>query len=309
MGNRSSLLIYLSVITAVILWGISFAWSNSLLINGLPALTLIFLRMSLAALILTTISLILKKLKKISLKDLPTFILLSFLEPFLYFIGETFGLQYINSVTISSVIISTIPVFAMIAGILFLRENISPMNIFGILITIPGALLVVFEKGGFDVSHSIGILFLILAVFSAVGYSVIVKKLADRYNSYTIVTYQHLLAAFYFLPLFLIFEGKTFTFIKISSSEIILPLTALALLCSSLAFILFINSIRYLGVAKSNIFTALVPAISAAASYFLGNEGMTYTKFAGVLIVIIGVIIAQKKQRISSSLKVESSPS
>ena len=302
MVNRSSLLIYLSVITAVILWGISFVWSNSLLVNGLPAFTLIFLRMSLAALILTTISLILKKLKKISLKDLPTFILLSFLEPFLYFIGETFGLQYVSSVTISSVIISTIPVFAMIAGILFLRENISPVNIFGILITIPGALLVVFEKGGFDISHSIGILFLILAVFSAVGYSVIVKKLADRYNSYTIVTYQHLLAAIYFLPLFLIFEGKTFSFIKISSSEIILPLTALALLCSSLAFILFINSIRYLGVAKSNIFTALVPAISAAASFFFGNEEMTYTK-------LTGVIIAQKKQRISSSLKVESSPS
>jgi len=309
MVNRSSLLIYLSVITAVILWGISFVWSNSLLVNGLPAFTLIFLRMSLAALILTTISLILKKLKKISLKDLPTFILLSFLEPFLYFIGETFGLQYVSSVTISSVIISTIPVFAMIAGILFLRENISPVNIFGILITIPGALLVVFEKGGFDISHSIGILFLILAVFSAVGYSVIVKKLADRYNSYTIVTYQHLLAAIYFLPLFLIFEGKTFSFIKISSSEIILPLTALALLCSSLAFILFINSIRYLGVAKSNIFTALVPAISAAASFFFGNEEMTYTKLTGVVIVITGVIIAQKKQRISSSLKVESSPS
>jgi len=303
------LLIYFSVLTAVILWGISFVWSNSILVNGLPALTLIFFRMSLAAFILTTTSLILKKLKKISLKDVPTFILLSFLEPFLYFIGETFGLQYVNSVTISSVIISTIPVFAMIAGILFLRENISPINIFGIFITIPGALLVVFEKGEFDISHSLGILFLILAVFSAVGYSVIVKKLADRYNSYTIVTYQHLLAAIYFLPLFLIFEGSTFSFSKITSSEIILPLAALALLCSSLAFILFINSIRYLGVAKSNIFTALVPAISAAASCFMGKEEMSYTKLAGVLIVITGVIIAQKKQKINSSLKAESFPS
>ncbi|MCK9304553.1 MAG: DMT family transporter [Bacteroidales bacterium] len=300
MGNRSSLLIYISVSVAVTLWGLSFIWTNFLLVNNIPVFTLIFLRLALAGIILLIISLSLRKLQRISGGDWPAFLLLVLMEPFLYFIGETFGLQIVNSATIGAVIISTIPIFATIAGILFYKEYISTLNIFGVFLTIPGVLLVVFEKGNLDFSHYMGILVLFLAVFSAVAYSVIVKKLAGKYNSYTIVTYQHSLGALFFLPLFLIFNYKTFSISDITL-RIFVPLFGLALLCSSLAFILFINSVRFLGVAKSSIFTALVPAVSASAAYLLGSEDMSFRKMAGVIIVIAGVIIAQRKKRVSSS--------
>jgi len=307
MINKSSVYIYISVSIAVILWGFSFVWTNILLLKGLPVLTLILLRMCLAALILLSVSLTFKKLEKVSLKDWPKFLLLVLMEPFVYFIGETYGLQIVNSATIGSVIISTIPIFALAAGILFFKENISVLNIFGMSITIPGILLVVFEKGEMNFSHTLGILLLFMAVFSAVGYSVIVKKLANKYNSYTIVTYQHLLGFFYFLPLFFIFDSSSFSFKEFATPEIFLLLFALAASCSCLAFVLYINSIKVLGVAKSSIFTALIPAVSAAGAYMLGQEGMNIRKLSGIVIVVAGVIIAQRKKRASSSLKAESS--
>jgi len=296
MKNSPSFLIYLSVSTAVILWGFSFIWTNSLLQQNFPVFSLVFFRMSFASIILLTISIAAKKLERVAKKDWGWFLFLVFLEPFIYFIGETFGLKIVNSPTLSSIIISTIPIFALIAGKIFYNEKITGFNIFGISITIPGILMIVFEKGGIDFSHSLGILLLLVAVLAAVGFSVVVKQLALKYNSYTIVTYQHLLGAIFFLPFFLYHESNAFSFNSLINADILKPLLFLAALCSSLAFILFINSIKALGIARSNIFTTLVPVISAFGAFMLGQEGMSIRKIVGIVIVVVGVIIAQRQK-------------
>lgn len=296
MKNSPSFLIYLSVSTAVILWGFSFIWTNSLLQQNFPVFSLVFFRMSFASIILLTISIAAKKLERVAKKDWGWFLFLVFLEPFIYFIGETFGLKIVNSPTLSSIIISTIPIFALIAGKIFYNEKITGFNIFGISITIPGILMIVFEKGGIDFSHSLGILLLLVAVLAAVGFSVVVKQLVLKYNSYTIVTYQHLLGAIFFLPFFLYHESNAFSFNSLINADILKPLLFLAALCSSLAFILFINSIKALGIARSNIFTTLVPVISAFGAFMLGQEGMSIRKIVGIVIVVVGVIIAQRQK-------------
>ena len=214
VNNRA--VVYISVITAVILWGFSFIWTNSLLLQNFPVYSLVFFRMTFAAIIISAVSFIAGKVEKIAKKDIKWFLLLVFLEPFIYFIGETFGLKIVNSPTLGSIIISTIPIFALIAGMTFFKERVTPVNVFGILITLPGILLVVFEKGEIDISHYTGIVLLFVAVFAAVGYSMVVKKLAGSYNSYTIVTYQHILGALYFLPMFLIYDYKDFNFSSIT---------------------------------------------------------------------------------------------
>ena len=189
MKNRESAIKFIPIIIATILWGFSFIWTNQLLQNQIPVFTIIFIRLSLAAIILSTVSIFLKQLQKIERKDILWFLLLVFCEPFMYFIGETFGLKAVNSPTIGAIIVATIPVFSMIAGIYFYKERISKLNILGILMTLPGILLVVLENG-WDTKVSLnGILLLFLAVFSATGYSVVVRRLSDKYNSYTIVSF------------------------------------------------------------------------------------------------------------------------
>jgi len=256
--------------------------------------------MAFAAVILSIVSFSLKKITKIERKDWGWFLLLVFLEPFLYFIGETMGLKTLNSPTISSVIVSTIPIVALIAGVFIYNERISRLNTFGILITLPGILLMVFDKDNFGIDKHIGILWLMMAVFAAVGYSVVVKKLTDKYNSYTIVTFQHILGALFFLPFFLILDYSTFTS-NTFTLDILKPLLYLSVLCSSLAFILFINSIKELGVARANIFTAIVPVISALAAFAIGQDTLSLRKVIGVLVVVTGVIIAQRKKKITAN--------
>ncbi len=295
-NNSSSFIVYISIVLAVTFWGFSFIWTNALLIEGLAPFTLILFRLLFASVILFTISLSLKKLQKIKKEDLKWFLLLVILEPFFYFIGETLGIKNIGSSTLSSIIISTIPIFASIAGVMVYKEKLTAINFFGIFITIPGILMVVFENGTLGVKHHAGILLLFLAVFAAVGYSLVVKKLSGKYNSYTIVTYQHSIGALYFIPLFFILDYKDFTLATLNTN-VIIALIALAFLCSTIAFIFFINSIKVLGIARANIFTTIIPAISAFGAYMLGYEGISFRKIAGIAIVIAGVIIAQRQKK------------
>lgn len=297
MKNRGeAVIVYGSIISAVIFWGFSFIWTNSLLKQNFPPIALVFFRMLFAAILLFIVSLAARKIERVHKKDFGWFLLLVLLEPFIYFIGETFGLQIVNSPTLGSIIIATIPIFALIPGMLVYKEKITAINVIGVFVTLPGILLVVFDKGAISVDHYWGIFLLFIAVFAAVGYSVVVKRLARTYNSYTIATYQHILGALYFLPLFLIYDYDTFS-VSMFTPQVLQPLLFLAILCSCTAFILFINSIKALGIARANIFTTLVPAISAFGAFMLGQESLNLMKIAGITIVIAGVIVAQREKK------------
>jgi EamA-like transporter family. len=76
------------------------------------------------------------------------------------------------------------------------------------------------------------------------------------------------------------------------------PLLALAILCSCVAFIFWVSSIKYLGMTKANIFSALIPAVSAIGAAMLGQEKINATIVLGIVVVILGVIIAQKNKKI-----------
>ena len=72
--------------------------------------------------------------------DRKYFFLLALFEPFLYFLGESFGLTYVSS-TVGSVIISTIPVFAVIFAWVFYRERLKLINYVGVIVSFLGVLI------------------------------------------------------------------------------------------------------------------------------------------------------------------------
>lgn len=293
MKEDNPVSVYIYIMVAVILWGVSFVWTNSLLEQNVPILTFTFARMAIAGTFLTLISILMGKLQKISRKDLKWFILLACCEPFIYFLGETYGLQATGSPALSSVIIATIPVFTLIAGELFYREKISKWNMAGIFLTIPGIFLMAYRPDGFSAKYSWGIILLFVAVFSATGYASVVRKLTDKYNDYTITTVQFLLGALYFLPLVLIFDGDKFS-TELIKWEIISPICSLAILCSATCFLLYVRTIRSLGITKTAIFTSMIPAFSALSSYLAGYDTFTILQILGIGIVVAGVILTQK---------------
>jgi len=295
--KRSFLLhfgIYPIIILSMIFWGMSFVWS-SIVFKYYNPITTIFLRLIISTVLLSLFIYLTGKFEKLKKEDRGLFLLSSLFNPFLYFIGENFGLKN-SSPTISAVIIATIPVFTPLVAYLALKERLSWLNIAGIFISFFGIGVMLVNPDLSLNASPIGIMFLLWAVVSAVIYSVFLKKLTVKYSSITIITYQNALGVLYFLPLFLIFDYQHFITVT-PNRELISSLLQLSIFASSLAFIFFTMTVKELGVSRTNVFSNLIPVFTAIFSAIFISEIFTGAKIAGMAVVIIGVMISQLKKR------------
>ena len=288
--NQKSLLIYGSIILAMLFWSFSFIWTKIVFLVYNPVTT-VFLRLIISSVILFAVGKGFKKLGTIEKKDRLSILALAFFEPFLYFLGESYGLKYVSS-TIGAVIISTIPLFSPIAAYYFHKEKLGKMNILGILISIIGVAIIIFNKSLSLIVSPIGLTCLFIAVGAAVGYSVVLKKLASKYNPLTLVTYQNTLGLIYFIPLFLILDWQHFIQ-AVPTQEVLTALLLLAVFGSTLAFIFFTYGLNHLGITKSNIFINVIPVFTAIFAYFVIDEILSFQTIVGMMVVIGGLFLSQ----------------
>ena len=289
----SRLLIYIASLFAIILWGMSYIWTDKLIALGIPIFYFVFVRIFLAGIVLFLFNTAYARIKRIQRQDLGKFLLLAFFEPFIYFICETFGLKLTGSPTLSAMVIATIPIFSVGAGIIFFKEKLSILNFFGILLSLCGIIMVVMAKGELGEHFIWGVILLIIAVISEVGHASITKSLAGNYSSQTIVMYQFLIGSVYLLPLFIWkgldgFDAKVYF-----DGDVWYPIICLSILCSSLAFSLWVSTIKNLGVAKSSIFSALIPVCAAIIAWLLGHEMLNSRQWLGIALSTVGVVLSQ----------------
>lgn len=271
----------------------SYIWTDKLIALNIPIFYFVFVRILLAGLVLFLFNSAYGRIKRIQRKDVPKFLLLAFFEPFIYFICETYGLKVTGSPTLSAMIIATIPIFSIGAGMIFFKEKVNFVNIIGISLSLVGIVMVAMAKGELGENFIWGIILLLIAVISEVGHASITKSLAGNYSSQIIVMYQFLIGAVYLFPLFIWKGIGEFNVETYFSPEVWYPLICLAILCSSLAFSLWVSTIKNLGVAKSSIFSALIPVAAAIIAWVLGHEYLNSRQWIGIVVSSIGVILSQ----------------
>jgi len=288
---KQKLGVYAAVTFAMIFWALSFIWYKQVYEYYNPITTVLF-RLVLSSAFLYIVTLSMKKLQRMRKKDLPLFILATFFEPFLYFLGESFGVKFVSS-TLAAVIVSTIPLFSPVATAFFFRERLSFINLSGLVISVVGVFVVILSQSQGGVTASpLGIACLSLAVVAAIGYSIVIRKLTEKYNSFTIVTYQNSLGILFFAPLFFIFEYRNFIQVPFNS-EVLVPLLQLSIFASTFAFVFFTYAISNIGVTKANIFANTIPVFTAFFAWFLLDEALGMLKMLGIGVVLIGLYMSQ----------------
>lgn len=288
--KKNNLIAYFSVTLAMIFWSYTFVWYK-VVYEFYNPITVVFFRLIISSVFLFALMAPLKKLQKIRKGDLKYFILVATFNPFLYFIGESYGIKF-ASTTVAAVIIATIPLFTSFTSAYFLNEKITKMNIAGVFFSIVGVAFVIFNNGEAIEASTFGIFMLSFAVAAAIGYTLVLKKLTSKYNSITVVTYHNFIGIFLFAPLFFIIDFTDF--IKTGfSTEAWVPLLELAIFGSSFAFIFFTFSIQKIGVGKANAFTNLIPVFTAIIAYFVIDELLNFNKMLGISLVIAGLFLSQ----------------
>jgi drug/metabolite transporter (DMT)-like permease len=286
-NNRIQVIV--AALLAMLFWGYSFVWYKIAYLYYKP-FTVIFFRLIFSILLLLVFLKFRGKQEKIKKKDLPGMMLLALCQPFFYFLGEGFGMYYVSS-TVGAIIIATIPLFTPFFAHRFLKEKIHLSLILGLIISFTGVFLIV--QGDYSGSNSIkGIILLFFAVLAAVSYGVQLKRMSHKYSAFTIVKYQNIFGALYFLPLFLIWELGDFINVdhQLAGFWVIFQM---ALFASTLAFVFITYVIRNLGMSRTNLFVNLIPVFTAVIAYFVLKESFPFAKILGIIIVIVGLMISE----------------
>jgi drug/metabolite transporter (DMT)-like permease len=291
--SKKSFWVYCGLMVSMFFFSLSFVWYKEVYKYFLP-ITTVFLRLLISSVLLFVISKSFKKLEVPKGKDIYLFILAAIFEPFIYFLGEAFGMKWVSP-SLAAIIISTIPLFSPLAAYFFLKEKISFMNFMGIVISIVGVALVIINKQAGAGSSVWGIALMFLAVLAAVGYSTVVKKISEKYNSYTIVTFQNSLGTLFFAPLFFFFDYPYFHLQGLSIAAI-MSILKLSIFSSTIAWIFYTTGIRNIGVTRATMFSNLIPVFTAIFAYFILNETLDTRKMIGIVIVIAGLYISQIKR-------------
>lgn len=291
----------------MLIWaGAGIAVKQALLVFS--PLTLIVLRFSLAVLFMLLIGLIFRGnevvgLQRIERKHLPLFLLGGLLQPFLYFIFETYTYQSFTSPTIAEALLSTQPILAPIFAFILLREQVTKYNILGILISTGGMLLLLLTgTTSFSIGNPWGVLLAILTVSCSVGYSVVLRRIPTHYSSLTIVFYVQSISLILFYLLWsgeLLLDPSQCVNLEVQSvrnyAKPILSIVYLSLFASVTAFILFCFTVRYIGVTQANIFNNIRPVFTAILMLLILSEQLPITKWIGIIVIIIGLFISQKE--------------
>ncbi len=289
--------IYVILAATALLWGASFVFTRSLFLEA-PQLTPVFIitvRLLLATLLLLPLICLLGKWERIRSKDLKYFLLLAFFEPFLYFLFENTGVRTVSS-GLSSIIISTIPLFVPFGMYMVYKEKLHWINWLGLILSMFGVYVMIFSGGETNSCTPYGLICLCCAVITAVIYSVLLVKVVNDYKPYTVTIYTNLIGLLYFLPVF--FCGGHYRCLQLHfTSSMLLSLACLGIGCSVLAYILFNIGVKKVGASRASVFNNAIPIFTLIFAVSIGQEDMAVMKVVGIVLVLLGVCIAQKKPR------------
>lgn len=286
--------VYLAAMGTVLLWGMSYIWSDRLLDLQIPVEFFVPIRILLAGILLWGLNKVMGCDMRIRRQDWGKFLLLAFCEPFIYFVAETYGIKLTESPTITALVIATNPIFAAMAGIFIFREKIDWLNILGIFITLGGLVLVTWARTSTGPYFVLGVIILFIAVISEVSHISLTKVLSGGYAPSVIVMYQFLFGAVMFLPQFFTLGLRDFDASLYLGWDVMYPTLALAILCSATAFSLWAYAIKHLGVARSSIFLAVVPLATALLSVLFGDERLCWMQWVGLGVAMVGLLLTQK---------------
>lgn len=302
---------YLAVVIAMLCWSVSgIAIKHALVV--LPPLTMIVMRFTLSVLLMLVLGLCLQKsemfrLQPIARKDIPLFLLAGVFQPFLYYILETFAYDALDSPTIAEALLSISPVLSPLFAAVMLRETISKNNIYGIIISTIGMLLLVLVgSDNFNLGNPMGVLLALAAVSTAVLYTVVLRRIPQTYSDLSIVFWVQLVSLCLFYPLWGLTErwSAVETICEQAevgvSSQLMVALGCVAYLsvfASVIAFILFCYTVRKIGVTRTNAFNNVRPLFTALWMLVFFGEQLPIMKWVGMFLIIFGLFVCQMKEK------------
>ena len=279
------------------IFGLSFLFSRAAL-EQIHPFQLLAYRFLTAAILMQVLKAF--KLIKINLKgkNIKSLLVLSLVQPVLYFIFEAYGLKLATS-SEAGIMISLIPIVVTVMAFFFLGEKTTVIQTMFIGLSVSGVILIVLMKSALSVSGDIsGILLLIGAVLAGAFYNILSKKSSLKFTPIEITYVMMWFGTIVFNIIAitqLSMEGTLSQyFLAFQSKEIIISILYLGTLSSVLAFFFVNFMLSKIPASISATFGNLTTIVSILAGVFINNEPFHWYHLTGSILILVGIWGANK---------------
>lgn len=280
------------------LWTLSLVWGGSFLFNeialqGLPALTIVWGRVALAAAILWAV-LVVTETKGPPRRLWPPLLVMGLLNnavPFTLFVlaqGQITG-------ALASVLNATTPLFTvLVAHLATTDERMTPRKTLGVALGFAGVLAMMAEENlhgealamlaCLGAALSYGLAGVWGRRFRQAGLSPIATACGQVTSSTVLIT-----------PLWLILDRPWLE--PWPGAEPVLAVIALASFCSAFAYLLFFRVLASAGSTAVSLVTFLIPLSAAGLGWLILGETLTLRHLAGLALILSGLALIQWRRR------------
>lgn len=269
------------------LWGGSFFFVG-IVVETLPPLTIVTLRVGIAAITLWCIALLLGQQLPRRLNVWAALLGIGLLNNVIPFTLIVWGQTQIAS-GLASILNASTPIFAVIvAGILLPDERLTRLKLTGVVIGFVGVVMMI----GLPALTGSGSLLPQLAIIGAALCYAFAGVLGRRFKSMGVTPMitaagQVTASTVVLIPITLMVDGPLE--IATISSPTIFAIMGLAVLSTALAYVLYFKILELAGATNVLLVTLLVPVSAILlGSLFLG-ESLAMIHFAGMLLIAIGL--------------------
>ncbi|WP_332692679.1 DMT family transporter [Halalkalibacter lacteus] len=265
-------------------------------ISDLPPITMTFFRCLIAFLILLPLGWKdLKRNRSLWMKERKPIVALSISGIILFNLFLYASLQFTSSTNVA-VIETTTPVFAVILGMLFLKERLNSIQCTGIFLSLIGALWVI-TKGSWTIisqlQFNLGDVLVLLAVIAWAVYTLLIKQHSHKYPLYGSLAIMLFLAVIILFP-FAAVEWRV-GILHLLEPKLIFGLLYLGIFPSFVALVFWNKGVAAIGPSRASIFLNLLPVFTIIGAVLFLGETVSIFQLIGGIVVIVGVYLSTKE--------------
>ena len=282
---------HLALLLAMLIWGSSFI-ALKISVTNMAPMVVIFLRLLIGAITFIALWRWLNTRFRYQPGDWKYLLGMALFEPCLYFVFESNALKY-TSAGQASMIIATLPLMVAVAAYIFFKERNTARQWCGFLCAVAGVFIMTLASSESEQAPNalLGNSLELLAAISAVGYTMLVKHLTQRYSAFLLTAIQHFVGALFFLPLALVspWPGQ----MTPAQGGAILYL---GLIVSIGAYGLYNYSLTHLKASTAASYINLLAVFTLLFSMLLLGERLTIVQCAAIALVFFGVFLSQQQK-------------
>ncbi|MBW9204118.1 DMT family transporter [Bacteroidales bacterium SW292] len=289
--SGGQLAFHLTAVVIVAIWGLTFISTKLLIGQGLTPQEIFVLRFLVAYVGIWFLSG--RKLWADTWRDELWLVLGGVTGGSFYFLTENTALEYTLATNVSFLVCTTPLMTTLLSLVLYKKERATRPLIGGSLVALAGVALVVCN-GHFVLRLSpVGDLLSLLASLSWAFYSLIMRRMADRYEVTFITRKIFFYGLLTILPAFLVRPWQ-FEVTRLLDTSVLCHLLFLGVLASLVCFAVWNVVLKRLGTVRASNYIYLNPVFTLIGSAIVLGERLTPMAWAGVLLILSGVYWAGK---------------